>query len=156
VAVAVVQPHYFIVVAMTGSPSPWTMNVVGLKRGQVADQRRGDAGLCPAVLLMALGGWVVALRIGDRRSTAPSLTPRPATVKDVIFWSTIALRSAASKRPPTMGEEIEDARRDRAARDPRRRRGDHRALHRRDVRVLLTMPKDRSPGCRASCRRFRR
>jgi amino acid transporter len=68
------------------------------------------AGWLPALLLIALGAisWV---RFGSASSLAPSSLLPSTSLKDVIFWSTIAFAFGGVESASTMGEEIKDARR---------------------------------------------
>jgi glutamate:GABA antiporter len=99
---------YFIAVAMTGLAIAVTMNVVGLNVGKWLNNVGAMASWIPAGLLVVLGA-VSWSRFG-------SATPMPAeafvpstSLKDVIFWSTIAFAFGGVESGSTMGEEIQDA-----------------------------------------------
>jgi len=104
------QPAYFIVFALAGLTLAVTMNVVGLDVGKWLNNIGAVAGWIPALVLMVLGAisW-------SRFGTATPITPHtlaPSTsLKDVIFWSTIAFAFGGVESGSTMGEEIHDARR---------------------------------------------
>ena len=102
---------YFIAVSMAGLALAVAMNVVGLNVGKWLNNVGAIAGWIPAVLLIVLGAVVVEpVRIGDadHRRTRSC---RARSLKDVIFWSTIAFAFGGVESGSTMGEEIEDARR---------------------------------------------
>jgi len=101
---------YFIAVAVVGLAIAVTMNVVGLNVGKWLNNVGAIAGWIPALLLIGLGvvSWH---RFGAATSiTPPSLVPS-TSLKDVIFWSTIAFAFGGIESGSTMGEEIKDARR---------------------------------------------
>ena len=124
---------YFIAVASIGLTLAVTMNVVGLNVGKWLNN------------VGALAGWIVggaadrarrrsrgAASDRRRRSTRSALVPS-TSLKDVIFWSTIAFAFGGVESGSTMGEEIQDARRTvpRAILAAGARH--HGALHRRDA-----------------------
>jgi glutamate:GABA antiporter len=101
---------YFILVSLTGLTIAVTLNVVGLNIGKWLNNLGAVAGWIPAMILLVLG----ALSWGRFGSA----TPMPAhafvpstSVKDMIFWSTIAFAFGGVESGSTMGEEIRDARR---------------------------------------------
>jgi glutamate:GABA antiporter len=101
---------YFIIVATAGLIVAVTMNVVGLNVGKWLNNVGAIAGWLPAIVLIVLGAAAWRLH-----GSATELTPRalvPSTsLKDVIFWSTIAFAYGGVESGSTMGEEIHDARR---------------------------------------------
>jgi glutamate:GABA antiporter len=101
---------YFIVVATIGLSIAVAMNVVGLNVGKWLNNVGAVAGWLPALVLIVLGG--IAWRL---HGSATDLTPHalvPSTsLKDVIFWSTIAFAFGGVESGSTMGDEIHDARR---------------------------------------------
>jgi amino acid transporter len=101
---------YFIIVSMIGLAITVTMNVVGLNVGKWLNNVGAIAGWAATLLLIGLGivSW---MRFG-------SATPMPAhafvpgtSLKDIVFWSTIAFAFGGVESGSTMGEEIADARR---------------------------------------------
>src|SRR5579872_4980227 len=101
---------YFIVFSMIGLTIAVAMNVVGLNVGKWLNSLGAISGWTSGLVLMALGA-VSWSRFG-------SATPMPAqafvpstSLKDMIFWSTIAFAFVGVESGSTMGEEIEDARR---------------------------------------------
>jgi len=101
---------YFISVASIGLAIAVTMNVVGLNVGKWLNNVGALASWVVMALLLALGA-VAWARFGsatpiDGNTVVPSMS-----LKDVIFWSTIAFAFGGVESASTMGEEIEDARR---------------------------------------------
>ena len=133
------------------------LNVVGLNVGKWLNNVGAIAGWIPAALLIALGA-VAWSRFGSATPIdARTRSCRARSLKDVIFWSTIAFAFGGVESGSTMGEEIEDARRT----VPRA------ILTAGAVITVLYIAGDaraccwrcrrsRSRGCRASCRRCRR
>jgi amino acid transporter len=101
---------YFMLVSIAGLTFAVTVNVVGVNIGKWLSNAGAIAGWVSAFTLIALG--VIAwLRFG-------SATPMPAasfvpstSLKDVIFWSTIAFAFGGVESASSMGDEIQDARR---------------------------------------------
>jgi amino acid transporter len=101
---------YFITASMAGLALAVTLNVLGLNIGKWLSNAGGVAAWIPAGLLIVLGvvSWS---RFGSATPIdAPSLMPS-TSLKDVIFWSTIAFGFGGVESASTMGEEIHDARR---------------------------------------------
>jgi amino acid transporter len=101
---------YFISVSMTGLAISVAMNVVGLNVGKWLNNVGAIAGWIPALLLIALGvvSWS---RFGSATPMSAHALVPSTSLKDVIFWSTIAFAFGGVESGSTMGEEIEDARR---------------------------------------------
>ena len=101
---------YFIAVASIGLTIAVTMNVVGLNVGKWLNNLGALASWVVMALLLALGA-VAWVRLGSATTIdAASIVPS-TSLKDVIFWSTIAFAFGGVESASTMGEEIEDARR---------------------------------------------
>ena len=66
--------------------------------------------ILPALLLIVLGA-VSWSRYGSATRMPPSSFVPGTSLKDVIFWSTIAFAFSGVESASTMGEEIQDARR---------------------------------------------
>jgi amino acid transporter len=101
---------YFIAVAMTGLVIAVTVNVVGLNVGKWLNNVGAIAGWIPAVLLIVLG-FVSWSRFGSATPIDATALMPSTSLKDVIFWSTIAFAFGGVESGSTMGEEIHDARR---------------------------------------------
>ena len=101
---------YFIAVAMTGLTVAVLLNVVGLGVGKWLTNVGALAGWIPAVLLMVLGA-ISWSRFGAATAITTSTIVPSTSLKDVIFWSTIAFAFGGVESGSTMGEEIHDARR---------------------------------------------
>jgi amino acid transporter len=102
--------YYFIAFAMVGLTLAVAMNVVGLNVGKWLNNVGAVAGWVPAMFLIGLGlfAWT---RFGSAtRMDAPAFVPS-TSLKDIIFWSTIAFAFGGVESGSTMGEEIKDARR---------------------------------------------
>ena len=101
---------YFIAVASVGLVIAVSMNVVGLNVGKWLNNVGALASYGPAGLLVVLGilSWS---RYGSATPIdAHTLTPS-TSLKDIIFWSTIAFAYGGVESGSTMGDEIQDARR---------------------------------------------
>src|SRR5437667_6028819 len=101
---------YFIAVAMTGLAIAVMMNVVGLNVGKWLNNVGAMASWIPAGLLIVLGA-VSWSRFGSATPMPPDAFVPSTSLKDVIFWSTIAFAFGGVESGSTMGEEIVDARR---------------------------------------------
>ena len=101
---------YFIIVALAGLTIAVAMNVVGLNVGKWLNNAGALAGWAAATLLIVFGAmsW---MRFGSATAITPSALAPSTTLKDVIFWSTIAFAFGGVESGSTMGEEIVDARR---------------------------------------------
>jgi amino acid transporter len=102
--------YYFIAVAMTGLTLAVAMNVVGLNVGKWLNNVGAVAGWIPAMLLIGLGA-VAWTRFGSATEMQPAAFVPSTSLKDIIFWSTIAFAFGGVESGSTMGEEIKDARR---------------------------------------------
>ena len=101
---------YFVVVAMTGLTIAVTMNVVGLNVGKWLNNVGAIASWIVAALLIALAA-VAWGRFGSATPIEAGALVPSTSLKDVIFWSTIAFAFGGVESGSTMGEEIQDARR---------------------------------------------
>jgi len=101
---------YFIAVATAGLAVAVTMNVVGLNVGKWLNNVGALASYVPVALLIVFAAlsW---RRFGSATPIdAHTLVPS-TSLKDVIFWSTIAFAFGGVESGSTMGDEIQDARR---------------------------------------------
>jgi amino acid transporter len=99
---------YFVTASMIGLTFAVTLNVLGLDIGKWLSNAGGMAAWIVAGLLIVLGvvSWS---RFGPATAiTTSSLTPS-VSMKDVIFWSTIAFAYGGVESASAMGEEIQDA-----------------------------------------------
>ena len=101
---------YFIAVSMTGLAIAVTMNVVGLNVGKWLANIGAMASWIPAAVLIVLGA-VSWNRFGSATPLVAHTFVPSTSLKDVIFWSTIAFAFGGVESGSTMGEEIQDARR---------------------------------------------
>jgi amino acid transporter len=101
---------YFIVVSMTGLTIAVGLNVVGLNVSKWLANSGAIAGWIPAMLLVLLGALSWSRFGSATPMSAHALVPS-TSLKDVIFWSTIAFAFGGVESGSTMGEEIQDARR---------------------------------------------
>jgi amino acid transporter len=101
---------YFILVSTVGLALAVIMNVVGLNIGKWLNNVGAICAWIPAILLIVLGAWAWRLHGAATAITPASLVPS-TSLKDVIFWSTIAFAFGGVESGSTMGEEIHDARR---------------------------------------------
>jgi amino acid transporter len=101
---------YFIAAAMFGLIVAVVLNVVGLNIGKWLNNVGAFGGWVPAGLLIVLGA-VAWVRFGSATPiTAQTVVPS-TSLKDVIFWSTIAFAFGGLESGSAMAEEIHDARR---------------------------------------------
>ena len=101
---------YFITFSMAGLAIAVILNVVGLDVAKWLSNAGAVASWIPAMVLVALGA-VSWHRFGSATAiTAHSLVPG-TSLKDVIFWSTIAFAFGGVESGSILGGEIRDARR---------------------------------------------
>src|SRR5580704_16427334 len=101
---------YFIMVSTVGLAIAVTLNVVGLNVGKWLNNAGAIAAWIPAMVLFVLG--TISWRLHGAATAFTPATLMPSTsLKDVIFWSTIAFAFGGVESGSTMGEEIHDARR---------------------------------------------
>ncbi len=101
---------YFVAVSLVGLGIAVSMNVVGLNVGKWLSNAGALGTWIPAALLLVLGA-VSWWRSGAATPmTLHALVPS-VSLKDVIFWSTIAFAFGGIESASTMGEEIQDVRR---------------------------------------------
>ena len=99
---------YFIAVASVGLAIAVTMNVVGLNVGKWLNNVGAIASWIVMALLIALGA-VAWSRFGSATPIDAHTIVPSTSVKDIIFWSTIAFAFGGVESGSTMGEEIQDA-----------------------------------------------
>jgi amino acid transporter len=101
---------YFVTASMIGLALAVSLNVVGLDIGKWLSNAGGVAAWIVAGLLIALGA-VSWSRFGSATIISASTVIPSTSLKDVIFWSTIAFAYGGVESASTMGEEIRDAHR---------------------------------------------
>ena len=101
---------YFIIVSLAGLALTVVLNVVGLNVGKWLTNVGALAGWIPGLLLIAFGA-IAWTRFGSATALTPHAFVPSTSLKDVIFWSTIAFAFGGVESASTMGEEIIDARR---------------------------------------------
>ncbi|MEW6734720.1 MAG: APC family permease [Acidobacteriota bacterium] len=101
---------YFIIVSLVGLTLAVTLNIIGLN---ISKWLHNIGAIClwvPAIILLIMGA-VAWWRFGSATEfTTTSLLPS-INLKDIIFWSTIAFAFGGVESASTMGEEIENPRR---------------------------------------------
>ncbi len=101
---------YFTVVSIAGLTIAVVLNVVGLNIGKWLTNVGAISGWIPLVLLVAFGFYSWATH-GSATSFAPAALVPGTSLKDLVFFSTIAFAFGGVESASTMGEEIVDARR---------------------------------------------
>jgi amino acid transporter len=99
---------YFISVSVAGLLLTVTLNIVGLDVGKWLSNAAGAASWAAAVVLVVLG--VVAWsRFGSATAMPPAAFVPGVSLKDAIFWSTIAFAFGGVESASAMADEIHDA-----------------------------------------------
>ncbi len=104
------NPTYFITVAVGGLLIATALNVVGMEVGKWFPRMGAIATWVPMALLIGMGltAWY---RFGAATPiTAAALVPT-ASVRDMVFWATIAFAFAGLEAGSFLGDEIVDPRR---------------------------------------------
>jgi amino acid transporter len=101
---------YFVAVSLAGLTIAVALNVVGLNRGKWLVNIGALAGWIPVVLLIVLGA-LAWQRFGSATPMDAHAFLPSTSLKDVIFWSTIAFAFGGVESGSIMGEEIQDSRR---------------------------------------------
>ena len=99
---------YFMTAAVIGLTFAVTVNVVGLDIGKWLSNAGGMSAWIVAGLLIFLGA-VSWIRFGSATPISAATLVPSTSLKDVIFWSTIAFAFGGVESASTMGEEIRDA-----------------------------------------------
>jgi amino acid transporter len=101
---------YFITFSLAGLLLAAGLNVVGLDKGKWLPNI-GALGLwLPACVVVILGG-LMWHRFGPANQFTPASFVPSTSLKDIIFWSTIAFALGGVESASIMGEEIKNARR---------------------------------------------
>jgi len=100
--------NYVTVFAVAGLTVAVTMNVVGLDIGKWLTNVGAVCGWIPLALLVAFGlhSWLTR---GSATSFTPATLAPGTSLKDLVFFSSIAFAFAGVESASTMGEEIVDA-----------------------------------------------
>lgn len=104
------SPAYFIVASLVGLFVAVYMNLVGLQVGKWLNNAGAVASWVVAGALLLLGA-VAFSRFGSATPMPPSSLVPTISMKDLIFWSTMAFAYGGLESASSMGEEIVDARR---------------------------------------------
>jgi len=99
---------YVTIFAVTGLTIAVTLNVIGLDIGKWLSNVGAVSGWIPLVLLCGFGLYSWA-RYGSATSFTPATLAPGASLKDLVFLSTIAFAFGGVESASTMGEEIVDA-----------------------------------------------
>jgi glutamate:GABA antiporter len=101
---------YFIAFSVTALLVAAVLNVLGLSYGRWLHAFASIATWVPALLLIGCG-VAAALRFGSQTSFTPASLLPSASLKDMLFWSTIAFAFGGVESVSCMGDEIRDPRR---------------------------------------------
>jgi amino acid transporter len=101
---------YFIVAAMAGLLLAVVLNVLGLNVGKWLNNAGAIASWVPALLLIVLGA-VSWSRYGSATAMPARAFVPSTSLKDMIFWSTVAFAFSGVESASTMGDEIQNPRR---------------------------------------------
>jgi len=101
---------YFIVFALAGLLLGLVLNILGLNVGKWLHNLGAIGAWVPALLLIGMG-FVAWLRFGSATRIAVSDLLPGASVKNLFLLSTVAFAFGGVEGASTMGEEIDDARR---------------------------------------------
>jgi len=101
---------YFILVALAGLLLGFTLNVVGLNIGKWLHNLGALGSWLPAFMLIVMG-WLAWVRFGSATNFGGGAILPTIDLKNVFFWSTVAFAFGGMEGASTMGDEIQDARR---------------------------------------------
>lgn len=104
------SPAYFIIFALTGLSLAVSLNVIGLEKGKWLPNA-GSLGLWLPACVVVIMGAIAWFRYGPANDFSPSALVPSISLKDIIFWSTIAFAFGGVESASTMAEEIKDSRR---------------------------------------------
>ena len=102
--------HFFIVAALAGLALGFTLNLIGLNIGKWLHNLGALGTWLPALMLIVMGiaAWV---RFGSATRFGGGAIFPTWDFKNVFFWSTVAFAFGGMEGASTMGDEIENARR---------------------------------------------
>jgi len=101
---------YFIVVALIGLALGFTLNLIGLNIGKWLHNLGALGTWLPAFVLMLMG-LAVWYRFGSATDFSGGAIFPSMDFKNVFFWSTVAFAFGGMEGASTMGDEIQNARR---------------------------------------------
>src|SRR5262249_13141633 len=101
---------YFIVVALGGLALGFTLNLIGLNIGKWLHNLGAVGSWLPALMLIVMGtaAWI---RFGSATHFTASTVLPSLDLKNCFFWSTVAFAFGGVEGASTMGDEIQNARR---------------------------------------------
>ena len=101
---------YFIAVSLGGLALGFIMNLVGLNIGKWLHNLGAIGSWLPAVMLILMG-FAAWLRYGSATHFTTATVLPSLDFKNVFFWSTVAFAFGGVEGASTMGDEIQNARR---------------------------------------------
>ncbi|HLH30688.1 MAG TPA: APC family permease [Terriglobia bacterium] len=101
---------YFIIVALAGLALGFGLNLVGLNIGKWLHNLGAVGSWLPALMLIVMGS-IAWLRFGSSTHFNTSTVLPSLDFKNVFFWSTVAFAFGGVEGASTMGDEIQNARR---------------------------------------------
>jgi amino acid transporter len=101
---------YFIVVALGGLALGFTLNLIGLNIGKWLHNLGAIGSWLPGLMLILMG-FAAWLRFGSSTHFTTSTVLPSLDFKNVFFWSTVAFAFGGVEGASTMGDEIQNARR---------------------------------------------
>lgn len=101
---------YFIVVALAGLGLGFTLNLIGLNIGKWLHNLGALGAWLPALMLIVMGS-MAWFRFGSATHFGGGAILPSIDFKNVFFWSTVAFAFGGMEGASTMGDEIQNARR---------------------------------------------
>src|SRR5215471_8624065 len=104
------SPLFFIVTALLGLALGFVLNLIGLNIGKWLHNLGALGSWVPAAMLIVMGG-MAWWRFGSATPFTRATILPSADLKNVFFWSTVAFAFGGMEGASTMGDEIQNARR---------------------------------------------
>src|SRR6266566_4519692 len=101
---------YFIVIALAGLALGFILNLIGLNIGKWLHNIGAIGTWLPAMMLIVMGS-IAWFRFGSATSFGGRATIPSLDLKNIFFWSTVAFAFGGMEGASTMGDEIQNARR---------------------------------------------
>src|SRR6266705_2361158 len=101
---------YFIVIALAGLALGFILNLIGLNIGKWLHNIGAIGTWLPAMMLIAMGS-MAWFRFGSATRFGGGAILPALDLKNVFFWSTVAFAFGGMEGASTMGDEIQNARR---------------------------------------------